>query len=178
MSWQDKVRNIAPTIGKALGMVGGAQGAVAGAALSALSKALLGKPDATEAEVAERVANWKPEDELVLKAAEQKFTLDLIDKAVALEQVDAGDRANARTREISTHDTTTRILAFLVIGMLATALILLNTHAIPDSNRDAMNQFVGVLYGATGSVLSYYFGSSVGSRMKDTVSARIAQARG
>ena len=56
--WKDTIRNVAPALGRALGLVG-----VPGAtALAAVSQALLGKPDGTEAEVASRVANWQPAD--------------------------------------------------------------------------------------------------------------------
>jgi hypothetical protein len=166
--WIDTIRNVAPAIGHALGSLG----VPGGAALEAVSKALLGRPDATEAEVAARVANWTPADELAMKAAEEKFTIDLIDKAVALEQVDASDRANARGREVSTHDVTTRILAFSIVAMVAAQMVLLTQHAIPNENRDAANQLIGVLYLALGNVLGYYFGSSVGSRMKDVAAMR------
>jgi hypothetical protein len=62
-TWKDVVRNVAPALGSAL------LGPAAGAALRAVSTALLGKPDGTEAEVEARIANWTPADELALRTA-------------------------------------------------------------------------------------------------------------
>jgi hypothetical protein len=152
-------------------------GPAGGAALQAVSNALLGKPDGTEAEISARIENWKPEDELALRNAEQAFTLAMVDKAVALEQVDAGDRANARKREVDTHDWTTRALALTLISLFAMQMFLLTRHAIPAENRDAANQLLGILYVSVTMVLSYYFGSSSSSRTKDAILGRVAEAK-
>lgn len=170
--WKDTIRNVAPGIGRALGTLG-VPGA---AAFAAVSQALLGKPDATEAQVAARVANWAPADELAMKAAEQKFMLDQIDKVIALEQVDAGDRANARAREVSAHDITTRILAYSVMVMLGVAMVMVAVGPVPPANHDAVSRLLDLLYAAVVSVLGYYFGSSVGSRIKDVAALRDAGA--
>ena len=170
MSWKQVVRKVAPALGAALEAV-----PVAGPSLAAVSAALLGRPDGTEGEVAARIANWQPADELALRAAEQKFATELVDRAVQLERIEADDRANARAREVASHDWTTRVLALLVIAMFVTTLVLLTLRVIPDTNRDAVNQMVGVLYLAVGNVLGYYFGSSVGSRLKDGILKRVAE---
>lgn len=172
MSWKQVVRKVAPALGAALEAV-----PVAGPALAAVSAALLGRPDGTEADVAARIANWQPADELALRAAEQKFALDMVDRAVALDCVDADDRASARGREVALHDWTTRALALAVIALFAVQMFLLTRQAIPAENRDAANQLLGILYVAVTVVLSYYFGSSAGSRTKDAVLGRVAEGR-
>ena len=51
--WKDTLRKVAPALGPAHEAI-----PVAGPALAAVSKALLGCPDGTEDEVAARIANW------------------------------------------------------------------------------------------------------------------------
>lgn len=170
--WKDTIRKVAPALGRALEAV-----PYAGPALAAVSAALLGRPDGTEAEISARIANWQPADELALRTAEQKFALDMVDRAVALERVDADDRANARGREVALHDWTTRALALAIITLFAVQMFLLTRHAIPAENRDAANQLLGILYVAVTVVLSYYFGSSAGSRTKDAVLGRVAEGK-
>ena len=169
--WRSILGGVAPAIATALG------GPAAGNAVRALSQSLLGHPNGSEAEVAEVIAKATPEQLAMLKKLDQDFLGGLIDKATALEKIEADDRANARKREVDTHDLTTRILAYAITAMVATQMFLLAQHAIPNENRDAANQLIGVLYLALGNVLGYYFGSSSGSKAKDAVIGRIASAK-
>lgn len=171
--WIDRIRNVAPAIGHALGAFG-----VPGAdALAAVSQALLGKPDATEQEVAERVANWTPADELALQAAEQQFTIAMVDKAVALEKVAADDRANARAREIATKDWVPAVLAIAINLAFFVLLFMMLTHAIPEQNKSAFDILLGMLGTGVASVLAYYFGSSAGSDVKTAILGRVAEKK-
>jgi|SRR6185437_3667247 len=55
----------------------------------------------------------------------------------------------------------------IVVGFFA-ALFYLMSHEIPAGNRDLVNIVLGVLTGTGfGSVVGYYFGSSLGSRNKE-----------
>ena len=172
-SWIDTNRNVAPAIGHALG----AMGVPGASALAAVSQALLGKPDATEAEVAARVANWTPADELAMKAAEQKFTLDMVDRAVALEQVDAGDRANARAREVALKDWVPATLALSLLLAFFALLFVMCRFPIPEANKSALDILLGMLGTGVTSVLAYYFGSSASSNLKTAIMGRIAEKK-
>jgi hypothetical protein len=170
-NWKDVVRNVAPALGTAL------LGPAAGVALRVVSTALLGKPDASEAEIEARIANWTPADELALKAAEQQFALALVDRVVALEAVDAGDRANARAREVAVKDWVPRVLALGVFGLFSAALILMHYHTIPSENRETSMQLLEILKMSTVLVLGYYFGSSSGSASARTMLGRLAEGK-
>lgn len=171
--WKDTIRNIAPAIGHALGTVG-----VPGAdALAALSQALLGKPDGTEAEVASRVANWQPADELALRTAEQKFAADIVDKAVELERVAAEDRASARAREVAIHDWTPRALAIAIFVFLIGLSIALFYMHVPAENQQSISILLGMLGAGVTSVLGYYFGSSASSDTKTAILGRVAEGK-
>lgn len=92
--WKGVLGAVAPTIATLLG------GPLAGAAVGALSTALLGKPDGTEAELAPLVASAAPDILLKIKEAEKELKLGLANAGVKLEEVAALDRGSARDREV------------------------------------------------------------------------------
>ena len=169
--WKGILGGVAPALATALG------GPAAGGAVKFLAEKFLGKPDASEAEVAAAISGATPEQIAMLRKLDQDYTLALIDKATALEKIEADDRANARQREVETKDVTTRVLAYAVVAFFGIQMWLLTQHAIPAENRDAANQLIGVLYMAVGSVLGYYFGTTSGSKAKDAVIGRIATSK-
>jgi hypothetical protein len=73
------VRTVAPSIASAVG------GPLAGMATRAISEALLGKPDGTEAELTEAAAKATPEQLLALKTAEQDFAVKMRELDIDLE---------------------------------------------------------------------------------------------
>lgn len=172
MSWKQVVRKVAPALGAALEAV-----PVAGPALAAVSAALLGRPDGTEAEVAARIANWQPADELALRTAEQKFAAELVDRAVQLERIAADDRANARAREIATKDMTPRLLALVLFVMFFGLLGLMMFHPVPAANKDVLNILLGALGGSFATVIAYYYGSSASSDTKTAILGRVAEGK-
>lgn len=169
--WQDVVRGIAPALGTAL------LGPQAGVAIKFLSERLLGKGDATAAEVEAAVLALNPEDQLKLLEAEHAFSLSLLDRVASAETIDAGDRASAREREKSLKDWTPQALACVTFLAFFVLLFLMVKHAVPSANQQAFNILLGVLAGAVTQVLNYYFGSSSGSAAARDVIGRIAEKR-
>ena len=166
--WKGLLGGIAPAIATALG------GPAAGVAGKALSQTLFGKPNATEAEVATALAGATPEQIEALKKLDQDFVLALSDKAIALEKIEADDRANARQREVSLHDPMVGWLAIVISAGFFSLLALLAFRSVPVENRDIIMTMVGVLGTAWIGVTSYYFGTSSGSKAKDAVIGRMA----
>lgn len=170
--WKKALGGVAPALTKALS--GNFPGAAA-AAVGALSRALLGHEKGSADDVAEVLAaGATPELIEKIQAAEREFTLKLVDSAVRLEEIEADDRANARSREIATHDWVVKALAIGVFVLFSAVVWMLYHVEIPAMNRDATNQVLGILYAAVSMVLGYYFGSSSSSRAKDAVLGRIA----
>ena len=94
-----------------------------------------------------------------------------LDVYAQVEQQAALDRQDARRMQIATHDTTTRNLAYFVTAGFFVVLVLLIVYPqiMPSTNSDAkavIQTLLGVLGTAWVSIISFYFGSSVGSKEK------------
>ena len=164
--WKTLVKSIAPTIGTALG---GPLGGIAGMALSKS----LGLPESTGAdekslETALQGAN--PDQLLALKTADQAFALQMqklgFENLQAIEAIQAGDRSNARDREVKLQDWTPKALGIAITLGFFALLVLLMRREPPSGSRDILNIMLGSLGSAWIGVVSYYFGSSAGSARK------------
>jgi len=154
------VRTVAPTLATAVG------GPLAGMATRVISEALLGKPDATEAELVEAAKAATPEQLLALKKAEQDFAVRMRELDVDLERIAQADRASAREREVKTGDWTPRLLAASVTIGFFGVLGYMIQHGLPQHGGEAMLVMLGTLGTAWGAIMNYYFGSSAGSKEK------------
>lgn len=154
------VRTVAPSIATAVG------GPLAGMATRAISEALLGRPDATEDELVEAAKNATPEQLLALKQAEQDFIVRMKKLEIDIQRIDAADRGDAREREVKTADLTPRFLAGAVTIGFFGVLSWLIANGVPANGGEAMLVMLGTLGTAWGAIISYYFGSSAGSREK------------
>ena len=89
-------------------------------------------------------------------------------------KIDAADRDSARNREIEivksdAHFITKNITSLLAIGVLTGAIfiaLLVFFVDFPDSQENILIFVLGSLYGLATQVISYYFGSSQGSKDK------------
>ena len=155
------VRTVAPSLASAVG------GPLAGMAVRTISDALLGKPDGTEAELAEAAARATPEQLLALKKAEHDFTVRMRELDIDLERIANADRDSARDREVKTRDWTPRILAGLItVGYFGALFYMLRNGLPQHGGSEAMLVMLGTLGTAWGGVVAYYFGSSAGSKEK------------
>lgn len=150
------VKGFAPGLATALG------GPLAGVAVSALSKQL-GVKDEVNA-VMKAITN-DPEAEAKIKQLEHdKF------KAVL------ADKANARDREARVVESAnaplinkivTPALALGVTGLSFVLFAVLIFVEVKPEAKDILIYILGVLSAAVTQILSYYFGSSIGSKDKD-----------
>lgn len=160
------VKTVAPSIATAMG------GPLAGMAVRTLSETLLGKPDGTPEELAEAAKSATPDQLLALKNAENNFKLEMKKLDVDLEKISAGDRDSARQMAIQTKDWTPRALAgAITVGFFGVLLYMLMYGLPPAGGGEAMLVMLGTLGTAWGAVISFYFGSSAGSRAKDEAAA-------
>lgn len=159
---------VAPALATALG------GPLAGVAVRAIAERVLGKPEASEADVAAAVTGASPELFLKLKQADQDLARAMANAGVKFEEIEAQDRASACAMRMVTHDWVPGLLAVVFVsGFFARVWVILR-YTIPAENRDAVNLLLGALVGAVTTILSFYFGSSRGSREKDAILGRVA----
>lgn len=159
---QDTVSLVAPRVSKALS--GKAGGVVTEAAVRAVSRELLGTDTPEPQRLSERLSSLSAEDQA--KLAE-------IDAQLATEtaEIAAADRANARAREIETGDKFPMYLAIAVGSAFVAYLTLLVFKAPPDGSASIVFGGAGTLGTAFIATITYYFGSSRGSKIKDNLLA-------
>lgn len=175
MDWKQIVGSVAPTV--ATGLFGPAGGLIA----SIAGRILLGSDKASPDEVKDYVlANQTPEVFAKLKEIEASVTVKLKELEVDLERIAASDRDSARTRETSTGDKwTPRVLALVIIGGFLGAMYAVLTGAVEGLKDPITSALVGSVIGYVSAkadqVVSYYFGSSSGSRDKTDALAAAAK---
>lgn len=168
--WKGALGNLAPMLATALG------GPLAGGAVAAITRALGLGEDASDAEIATKLATASPDTLLQLKKAEQEFAARMAElgfKSEAdLERIAADDRASARHREIERQDWTPRVLAYLVTAGFFTMLAVMVFAEIPERSKDPIYILLGTLGGTFGSIIAYYFGSTAGGQKKSELLAK------
>jgi hypothetical protein len=70
---------------------------------------------------------------------------------------------------ITTRSVASVIITGTVFGVLSYMAYTLANQGIPAENRDALIYLLGTLSGAAGTITSFHYGSSAGSRQKDEV---------
>lgn len=161
------LQTVAPTIAKAtLGPFGG----LAATAISAI----LGTPPTDEQATSAALLTATPDQLLALKKAENDFQVQMKSLGISQDKLVFDDIANARARQIAVRDETPAILAYAItFGFFGTlGFMLLNGK--PTIGGDALLVMLGSLGTAWAGVVSFYFGSSLGSARKDTALAAAA----
>lgn len=170
--WKAIVKTVAPALATALG------GPLAGVAVTTIAGALLGKPNATEAEIAEAVQYGGVDALLALKKADQDFAIKMRELDVEDSRVAMQDRASARQREVDTKDSTTpRVLAAIFTAGFFFVLGWLMYKGPPAEGHEALLVLLGALSAGQAAILSFYFGSSASSASKNATIQRLAEPK-
>jgi hypothetical protein len=169
ISLKSILQTVAPTLASALP---GPLGAVA----KKLIGTAIGKPDASEDEIAKTLATANPDILLKIKELDTKFKEDMRKLDIDFEKIASEDRANARAREIATKDWTPKVLAIFIIGGYSVLQYYILGHIVPASSHDIVIRSLGILEAAIMLILGYYFGSSASSHKKDETIGRIAES--
>jgi len=168
--WKSLVATVAPTLATALG------GPLAGVAVAALSEALLGRKDGTEAEIASAIQSGGADALVKIREAGNAFAIRMRELDIDVERIHAADRASAREREAKTGDRwTPRILAATIVcGFLATVYAVLSGSVkgiVDPVAAGLIGTLIGYVSAKADQVVSYYFGSSSGSADKTALLA-------
>lgn len=168
--WKSLLAQVAPTIATALG------GSLAGAATSWVGNKLLGKPNATQDDIASALSD--PEALLKLKTLETEYQTHLADLGIKLEELDAGDRASARNlaiaKGISPQVSLSALFVFGYFGILAA--LISGWAKIPTELHDVLISLIAILAAGVAQVMNFWFGSTRSSQDKDKTLADIASS--
>jgi hypothetical protein len=163
--WKKLVGTVAPALGTALG------GPLVGIAVKSVATALGLEPEATQEQVATKLAGATPADLLALKLADQQFAKDMRALDVDLERIAVQDRDSARGREIAVRDNTNRNMAYAYtigyFGLLAAVLL----YGVKPEVETLVNVLIGILSASQAAIMGYYFGSSKSSSDKNALMA-------
>lgn len=178
LDWKKLVSGIAPAIGTALG------GPLVGMAVSQLGAALLGDPDASEADVAATLASGKLTGEQVvaLKAADQAFTLRMKELDIDVMRLNqAADAAliadTSDARHVFGKDDNIFVMGCIILGAFAVLMglvltgcfFLMTGRVTVDPGTLAVcagliGTVVGYVAANAQQVVSFFYGSSKGSK--------------
>lgn len=164
----------APLLGS---VVGGPVGGSIGTGVALIAKAFGADADKPE-EILDLVSN--PENYIKLKEIETKHEQELLALSIKKEEVEIqkqktflDDKANARQRQVEVTKATgkvdwpTHLLAGLVTTGFFVVLGALFAKAVPEVNSEILWILVGCLATNFTQVVSYFFGSSMGSAIKN-----------
>lgn len=171
--WKEIVRAVAPSLAGAFGTP------LAGAAVKVIADAVLGKPDATEDEVAAALSQGSLSgDQIVaIKSGEQQFLLEMAKINSQSEQSYLQDVQNARARQIATKDYMPQTIFFLLLGVYVFEISLFWFGQVPTDEfvRALMTRaFSTVEVGLTGAI-AYFIGSSRGSKNSGDTIRKLAE---
>lgn len=166
--WRALVGAVAPTIATALG------GPVAGLAVKALSNAVLGRDDGGEQEIAAALQGASPETLAAIKKADQDFAVRMKELDIDVYRLDQLDRVSARDRERAVGGYANPILAAVILsGFFACGAAVIFGGAGGDPvTASLVGAVIGYASAKADQVVSYYFGSSAGSKSKTDLMAK------
>ena len=171
MNWKKIVGAIAPSLATALG------GPLAGVAVREIGGKLLGNEQASEDQVAAAISGATPEQLAELKKIDADFEKRMAELGIELEKLDAGDRSDARARQVAMKDHTPNILGAIILLGFFTVMGVFIFHEVPDSAREIVLRALGTLDAMATGVVWFFFGSSRGSRQKDEIIGRTTEKR-
>lgn len=163
----DIIAAVAPTLATALG------GPLAGVATRTIADKLLGKPDASPEEVEAAIAGASGQDLVRLKEIEATFAAEMKQAGVELERVAAEDRDSARARQVQMRDWTPTLLGLTIILGFFGVLAWIFQYGLPEKGGEVLLIMVGALSAMTNQISNYFFGSSAGSKTKETLIASL-----
>ena len=162
---------MAPTLAGVLGSAAG--GPLVGAAVKTLGEKLLGKSDATQAEVEQAVAALPPDKLIELRSIDNAFKIRMTELGYKPQELELEDRKDARARDAEfikggRKNERGDILAYLAVGgLLGCAGLVFLAPDLSSGQRELLIYILGALTVLVKDVYAFEFGSSKGEQTKD-----------
>lgn len=172
------LKGIAPGLATAL------LGPLGGLAVQAIGGAIgMDKPTTEKISDALTQGQLSGDQIVAIKQAEMDFQLKMQQMNIDVEKVNqdyeriaSADRDSARKREVDVGDHAPLIIGAAIICTWSFIQWYLLHNSIPDDMREIIMRVLGTLDAALMMVLTYFFGTTAGSRAKDTTIATIAKS--
>ncbi len=162
MNWKDLVKSVAPVLGTALG------GPFGGMATRWLAGRLLGDENANEAELESAIATASPDTFARLRELDNEFRLEMKRIGIEEKQLEAQDRASARSLakvNMLPHIVISGI--YVVAFAIVLYLVFTATIDMTQMQERVMMYLLGILSAGLLQIMNFWFGSSSGSKQKD-----------
>lgn len=160
---------IAPNIATALG------GPLAGLAVRTISSVLLGKEDGSLDDIKAVIEGGGHDKLAQLKKIDADFAAQMKKLDIDLEKISYQDRDSARKMQIATRDWIPRALALGVTVGFFSILGILAFKGLPVSGNEAFLILLGALATSFTSIISFYYGSSSGSKTKEKILENLSE---
>lgn len=168
--WKSVLKSLAPTIAAGLG------GPLAGAAVTAISKAVLGKDGGSDDELANAIVGASPETLAAIKTAEFEFKARMAQLNVNVFELEVQDRGGARELFRVNHWPQIVLSGLIVTGFFAALFFVLSGWAQMSGTDQAAWLMLGALGTAFTQVLNFWFGSTSGGQAKTNLLAQAGRA--
>lgn len=169
-------RTAAPTIGTLLG------GPLGGMAARQLSEFFLGKPDGTEEEIHAAMNVATPEQLVELRRIDADLKKVLVEAGIKVEEMRYKDVDSARARQIAIKDLMPGFLGSIIVGGFLGVVWRVVTGEVEGLNDPVkaglIGSVIGYLSAKAEQVVSYYFGSSAGSKQKNEIFDNVLKDQG
>lgn len=158
----DVLKTVLPTLASAL------VSPLAGVAVAALTELFdLNSKQVDDVISFAQEAMTDPDKLRLLRQAELELRKFELENGFKFAELEIRDRDSARAREVNTKDGTNKVLAFIVIlAFISTTFGVVFVGIGGGIDSVLAGTLIGYLSAKAEQVLSYYFGSSAGSRLK------------
>lgn len=159
MDWKKTLATVAPGIATALG------GPMAGMAIKMATDALGIEPN--EDALIEAISTGNPEVLLQLKTVDANLKVELKKLDIQLDSIHQKDRAAARKMaEIVGLSPQIFLSVAFVAGYFGVLFFVFSGGLVPDSMHNMLHSLVGIMSAGMIQIMNFFFGSSVGSKIK------------
>ena len=157
------IAGFAPTLASALG------GPLAGGAVKFIGDALFGKDTMNDAELEMAIANATPEELGALKKIDNDYKIAMGQQGIDVFKLETVDTQNARAMAIVNMWPQIILSIVFISGYFGLVYMLFSGQVkIDESIRDLSNILIGVMTANIPQIMAFWFGSSIGSKGKDS----------
>ena len=150
-------------------LIGGLAGGLTGAAVKVLEDVGIKLPESDDpkAELEKIIATADPEVLMKLRQADNDFKLQMQKMKLDLTKLGNESTEGARQMQMKTGGKLVPYMGVFILLAAFIAVFSLLFVDFPAANRDLINIFLALIVGYGSNVVTFYFGSSEGSRAKD-----------